>query len=114
MVKGTNENVLIKANELVKNENVLVKMFNQHYINLTNSSGKAPNCLGNPLNPDLDTTTVLEIIKRYANHPSIVKIKNSFSDVGLFGFPEPLTENINAILKSLNPNKAIGPILFLS
>ena len=42
MVKGTNENGLIKANDLVKNENVLVKMFNQHYINIVkNYPGKA-------------------------------------------------------------------------
>ena len=52
------------------------------------SSGKAPNCLENPLNPNSDKTTKLEIIKRYSNHPSIVKIKNSFFDIGLFDFPE--------------------------
>ena len=62
---------------------------------------KSTNCL--------DETNVLEIIKRYVNHPSIVKIKSSFSDTGLFQFPEARTEDINAIAKSLNPNKATGP-----
>ena len=55
MVKGTNENGLIKANDLVKNENVLVKMFNQHYINIVkNYPGKAPNYSVSSLNSDLD------------------------------------------------------------
>lgn len=54
MVKGTNENGLIKANDLVKNENVLVKMFNQHYINIVkNYPGKAPNYSVSSLNSDL-------------------------------------------------------------
>ena len=97
MVKGTNKSVLIKTNDLIKNENVLVEMFNQHYVNIVaNSSGKAPHCLENPLNPDIDERNVLETIKIYPNHPSIVKIKNSFPDIGLFDFLEAHTEDINA------------------
>ena len=56
------------------------------------SSGKAPNCLENPLNPDLDKTTLLDLIKRYGNHLSIVKI----SDVGLFHFQETLVEALTS------------------
>ena len=76
-------------------------MFNQHYI-------KSTEYLVNPLNPDLNETTDLEIIKKYATYPSIVKIKNFFSDIGLFDFPEARTEDINGIIKPLNPNKAAG------
>ena len=48
-------------------------------------------------------------MKRYANHPSTVKIKSSIFDIRLFNFPEARREDINATKKSLNPNKAIGP-----
>ena len=41
--------------------------------------GKAPNCLGIYLNPDLHKTTLPEIINRYPNHPNIKKTKISFS-----------------------------------
>ena len=106
MVKGTNKNILIKTNDLVKHEHVNI---------VANSSGKAPYCLVYPLNTDLDQRNVLETIKRYANHPSIVKIKNSFPYIGLFVFPEAHThtEDINAIIKSLNPNKSTGRDLIL-
>lgn len=109
MVKGTNENGLIKANDLVKNENVLVKMFNQHYINIVkNYPGKAPNYSVSSLNSDLDLNHCTWNYKKYADHPSIVKIKNSFSDIGLFDFLKAHTQDIYAIIKSLNSNKATG------
>ena len=50
-------------------------------------------------------------MKRYANHPSTVKIKSYIFDIRLFNFPEARREDINATKKSLNPNKAIGPDL---
>ena len=63
------------------------------------------------LNPHADETTILEITKRYANHPSTVKIKSSIFDIDLLDFPEARRENINSIEKSLNPSKATGPDL---
>ena len=89
---------MIKTNDLVKHEHVNI---------VANSSGKAPYCLVYPLNTDLDQRNVLETNKRYANHPSIVKIKKSFPYIGVFDFREERThtEDINAIIKSLNPNR---------
>ena len=42
---------------------------------------------------------------------SIVKIRSSFFDIDLFEFLEARTEDIDALTKSLNRNKATGPDL---
>ena len=98
---------MIKANDLIRNENVLVEMFNQHSISTLYNYcekfiWKSTNCL--------NETTVLEI-KIYANSPSIVKIKSSFFDIDLFEFLEARTEDIDTMTKLLNRNKATGPDL---
>ena len=99
---------MIEANDLIRNENVLVEMFNQHSISTLYNYcekfiWKSTHCL--------DETTVLEIIKIYASSPSIVKIKSSFFDIDLFEFLEARTEDIDAMTKLLNRNKATGPDL---
>ena len=99
---------MIKAYDLIRNENVLVEMFNQHSISTLYNYcekfiWKSTNCL--------NETTVLEIIKIYANSPSIVKIKSSFFDIDLFEFLEARTEDIDTMTKLLNRNKATGPDL---
>ena len=49
-VKGLHEKVDIRTKDLIKDENILVEMFNKHYINIVEkTSGIAPKNLGNPL-----------------------------------------------------------------
>ena len=44
----------IKARDVINDEKILVKMFNNHYVNLVeNSTGAAPIELGTPLDPKL-------------------------------------------------------------
>ena len=84
-------------------------MFNKHYINIVEkTSGIAPKNLGNAVDPKLDEKTIREIIESYRNHPSIIKIKKN-KEKPIFNFPEATTEDINIIIKPLNPNKATGP-----
>jgi len=109
-VKGNENEILIEANELIKDDNILVELFNKHYINIVEkTSGNAPSCIRNPENPMLDKSTVLEIVQKYKDHPSILKIKELNIDMNSFDFPEATTEDINKIIKKLNPNKATGP-----
>ena len=42
-------------------------------------------------------------------HPNIIKMKEIVKEKPIFDFPESTAEDINKIIKSLNPNKAIGP-----
>ena len=99
-----------KDGELISNEKELVEIFNENYINIVEkSSGKKPSSIGDCLNASEDVSTVKEIIARYSNHPSIQKIKNSFSFNSRFELPKPTASDINKIIKSLDTNKATGP-----
>ena len=54
-VKGNENETLIEANELIREDKILVELFNKHYINIVEkTSGKKPSCIGNPENPMLD------------------------------------------------------------
>ena len=102
--------ISIKAKDEIRDEQVLVEMFNNHYINIVEkSSGVAPKSIGNPLDPEQDSSTVEKIIQHYQNHPSIKTIKNNYINQKPFDFPEPTVKDINSIIKSLDPKKATGP-----
>ena len=101
--------VSIKAKDEIRDEKILVEIFNNHYINIVEkSSGFAPKSIGNPSVPDHDKCTV-QNIQCYKNYPSIIKIKEIFKNLTQFDFPKPTVEDISLIIKSLNPRKATGP-----
>ena len=79
-IKTKNKNksklVSIKTNDLIKDESVLVEMFNNHYINIVEkTSDIVPESLGDSSLPENDEETVNKILKHYENHPSVSKIK---------------------------------------
>ena len=87
-----------------------MEIFNKHYINnVEKTSGIAPNTLRNPLDPKVNQKTISEIVENYRNHPNIkarqIKI---VKEKTIFDFPEANTEDINKIIKSLNPTKVTG------
>ena len=50
------------------------------------------------------------IIKQYENHSSIINIKNHIdSPATRFDIPTAKIEDINNIIKNINPKKATGP-----
>ena len=74
--KGLENEIHIDANGLIKDDKILVELFNNDYISIVEkTSGLAPNCRGYPENPNLHKSTVLDTINRYKDHPSITKIK---------------------------------------
>jgi len=96
----------IKAQDEIRDEKILVEMFNNHYINIVEkSSGSAPKSIGDSSNPENDKPTVQKIIDAYKNHPSIIKIKESSSNIIPFDFPKPTVEDISKIIRSLNPKR---------
>ena len=106
-VKDLHEKVNIRTSDLIKDEKVLVEMFNKHYINIVEKTSEiAPKNLGNPLDPKRDEKTIRETTENYRNHPSIINIKETVKEKPILCFPEAITEDINRIIKSLNPNKA--------
>ena len=102
--------ISLQAKDEIRDEKILVEMFNNHYINIVEkSSGSAPKSIGDSSNPNNDKSTVLNIISAYKNHPSIIKIKECSINSIPFDFPKPTVEDISLIIKSLNPKKATGP-----
>ena len=108
----TDDNISIKVNdELVTDKTKLANLFNLHYINIVeNTSGVPPVIQENPNNPNEDNTTVKNIIKQYENHSSIINIKNHIDSPSTrFDIPTAKTEDINKIIKNINPKKATSP-----
>ena len=63
-----------------------------------------------PNNPNEDNTTVKNIIKQCENHSSIINIKNHIDSSAIrFDIPTAKIEDINKIIKNINPKKAAGP-----
>ena len=99
-----------KDGEIVRGEKVLVKVFNENYINIVEiSSGNKPSSLGNCQDSAQDDATVDKILSKYSSHPSVQKIKREFSLDKEFELPYASAKDINQIIKSLNIKKAKGP-----
>ena len=99
----------IKTNDCIKDESVLVEMFNNHFINIVEKiSGIAPEKLGDSSLSENNEETVNKIFKHYENHPSVSKIVCNQNETLNFDFLTAEVEDINKIVKSLNPSKATG------
>ena len=77
----TNDCVYIeKDGDIVRNEKVLVELFNENYINIVEiSSENKPSSLGNCEDSAQDDATVNKIISEQSSHPSVQKIEREFS-----------------------------------
>ena len=92
--------------DIVRDENVLVELFNGNYVNIVEvSSGNKPLSLGNCEDSAQDDATVDKTISKYSFHPSVQKIKREFSIDKEF----ELAYASAKIIKSLSINKAKGP-----
>ena len=108
--KNKNELVSIKTNDCIKSESVLVEMFNNHYINIVEkTSDTTPESLGDSSLPENDEESVKKMLKHYENHPSASKIKCNQNETLNFDFPVAKGEDMNKIIRSLNPRKATAP-----
>ena len=109
-IKSLHEKVDKKTNGLIRDEKMLLEMFNKHYICIfEKASGLAPKNLGNPLNPKLNQKTIPEITENNRSHSSIVKIKQTVIEKPIFNFPQATTVDMNKIIKPLSPSEATGP-----
>ena len=78
--------------KIVDNEVKLVELFNSYFINaVENTTGKTRTILGDSSNQQNGTDNVKKIISEYKNHPSVVKIKETFKNLGNFDLPKDST-----------------------
>ena len=99
-----------KDGDTVRDEKVLVELFNENNINIVEiSSGNKPSSLGKSEDSAQDDATVDKIISKYSSHPSVQKLKREFSIDKELELPYASAKDINKIIKSLNINKAKVP-----
>ena len=85
-------------------------MFNNHYKNIVEkTSGIAPESLEDSSLPEINGETLKINLKHYDNQPSVWKIKCNQSKTQNFDFSTANVEDINKIIKPLNPRKATWP-----
>ena len=84
---------------------------NSHYVNnMKKTSAEATDIEGNPNNKTLGRSTFKSIIKKYEKHSSIININNKVGkSENRHDIPLATAEQINKIIKKLNPNKGTGP-----
>ena len=113
----TNKNVrnddviTLKEKGRLKNDELRVaETLNSHYINIVETNcGQLPQALGNPKGQANDLTSFDAIISNYKHHPNINQIRKKCSNPRTYSFPEANKEEINILIKRLNPKKATGP-----
>ena len=67
----------IKPRDFINEEEILVEMFNNRYVNIVETfTGVAQIELGTPLDPNLDRDPVGKILNFYEKHPSITETKS--------------------------------------
>ena len=108
---GSDAIILEENGEIISDESKLVDIFNNHYINIVESTtGTPPTLLGDPSDPNRDFDTVKEIVEKYIDHPIIVKIReHKPCTIGSFSLPLATKEEISKIMKDIDISKSCGP-----
>lgn len=106
---GSTDITLNENGKLISNEEELVEILNDFYINIIKY------CSGNPSSDVTDhlinksSDEVIDfIIDEYKHHPSIIKIKESGILCNKFSFKHVTEDEVYNILISLNPKKSVG------
>ena len=113
----TNKNVrnddvitLKEKGRLTNDDLEVVETLNSHYINIVEMTcGQPPQALGNPEDQANGIASFHAIISNYNHHPSINQIIKKCSNPKIYSFPEAKKEELNILIKHLNPKKATGP-----
>ena len=114
--KGHLENVDIMLNhnnKIICNDHELVKIFNEHYINIIEKScGKKPTNITEEYSFDNDKKAIEIICNSYKNHPRILKIRSEITvkenSINNTIFSPVNRDEVKQCLQKLNPRKAIG------
>ena len=112
-----NSHIMLRGdNEMITNDKCLANIFNEHYINIVEQSrGLKPEKIVCH-NEDFDKRLILHnIIKKYENHSSMIKIKNNMSvksqlssNNTLASARQVTSNEVQFLLKSLNTKMASG------
>ena len=114
--KGCLENsdiILLDDEEMINNDKILAKRFNEHYVNIVErSSGFKPSKMSFSVE-SRNNHFPRPIASQYKDHLIIVNIRqnalnNTHMDISSFTTNEVTPDKVNPIMKSLDANKAPG------
>ena len=100
--------VLKEGDEMISEDSKIAEIFNEQYINIIeNTTGTAPDQLRHLENLDTETMNryIKDVIDKFENHPSILKIKEHVHQVPTINIPLATTEDVDNILKKINTKK---------
>ena len=112
--KGCLENndiILLDGEEMITNDRILAKRFNEHYINIVErSTGFKPSKMSFSVE-SRNNHFLRSIANQYRDYPSTVNIRqnalnNNYMDTSSFSTDEVTPDKVNSIIKSLDANKA--------
>ena len=115
--KGCLENndiILLDGEEMITNDRILAKRFNEHYINIVErSSAFKPSKMSFSVESRINNHFLKFITSQHKDHPSIVNIRknalnNTHLGISSFSTEEVTPDKVNSIIKSLDANKAPG------
>ena len=109
-----NDIILLDGEEMIANNRILAKRFNEHYINIVErSSAFKPSKMSFSVESRINNHFLKFITSQYKDHPSIVNIRknalnNTHLGISSFSTEEVTPVKVNSIIKSLDENKAPG------
>jgi hypothetical protein len=101
-IKSTECISLLENDELVNNETDIARIFSDYFSTITDDIG---------ISEDLGDLTTSDIIRHYADHPSVIKIKEHFQNND-FSISAVSVSDVEKELKFINASKATGYDLF--
>ena len=101
----TNTNEIVEKETLLVNNDEIAKTFNAHFAETVQklSTFEWPST-----NEDLTEKTVAKIIKKFKNHPSVLKIKSKYLIQEKLSFQPVSVKDVENIIKNIPSNKASG------
>ena len=120
IVLNEKEKITNNSNEVIKKETLLVKndeiakTFNKHFAETVETLNTFE---GPSNNTDLLNDQLTDIIKRFQNHPSIMKLKSKYNFQEKFSFKPTPVKYAESVIKNIPNNKAAGgkvPLIFLN
>ena len=106
-----NEITIVDGDEIISEEKELVKIFNEHYINIVEKTcGLKPKILNQDIKTLTSSEKIENIKEQYESHPSIIEIKNNLTyypkDNNISFLTTP--SEVKKLLKNLDTKKATG------
>ena len=93
--------ILVEKGEVVSKNEEIATHFNNYFNDITKGLNIKKWCIPDDLSDD----PLMNAIRKYENHPSIIKIKSSVETTQLFDFNFGSSDDICKIINSLDPTK---------